>query len=195
LNFALATAIGRTLQPGDEVLITQLDHEGNRGPWLALEQRGVIVREVCLLPSGELDPADMAAKVTPRTRLLAIGASANSLGTVNDLGLARRLTSHVGALLVVDAVHYAPHFPIDVQALGVDFLLCSGYKFYPRPPAHRSLERAGSGRPVSDRNRHLEPCGDRRFARGGRIHRRLGQRRLAAGAHRRCHDEHCRLRT
>jgi cysteine desulfurase family protein (TIGR01976 family) len=130
LNFALATAIGRTLQPGDEVLITQLDHEGNRGPWLALEQRGVIVREVCLLPSGELDPADMAAKVTPRTRLLAIGASANSLGTVNDLGLARRLTSHVGALLVVDAVHYAPHFPIDVQALGVDFLLCSGYKFY-----------------------------------------------------------------
>jgi cysteine desulfurase family protein (TIGR01976 family) len=130
LNFALAAAIGRTLQPGDEVLITQLDHEGNRGPWLALEARGVLVREVCLLASGELDPADMAAKVTPHTKLLAIGASANSLGTVNDLGAARRLTSRVGALLVVDAVHYAPHFPIDVQALGADFLLCSGYKFY-----------------------------------------------------------------
>jgi cysteine desulfurase family protein (TIGR01976 family) len=130
LNFALATAIGRTLQPGDEVLITQLDHEGNRGPWLSLEARDVIVREVHLLPSGELDSADMAAKVTPRTRLLAIGASANSLGTVNDLALARRLTADVGALLVIDAVHYAPHFPIDVQALGVDFLLCSGYKFY-----------------------------------------------------------------
>jgi len=130
LNFALANAVGRTLQPGDEVLITQLDHEGNRGPWLALELRGVIVREVCLLPSGELDAADMVAKVTARTKLLAIGASANSLGTVNDLALARRLTRQVGALLVVDAVHYAPHFPIDVQALGVDFLLCSGYKFY-----------------------------------------------------------------
>jgi cysteine desulfurase family protein (TIGR01976 family) len=130
LNFALSEAIGRTLQPGDEVLITQLDHEGNRGPWLALQARGVIIREVRLMPSGELDPTDMAAKVTPRTKLLAIGASANSLGTVNDLGLARRLTSQVGALLVVDAVHYAPHFPIDVQALGADFLLCSGYKFY-----------------------------------------------------------------
>jgi cysteine desulfurase family protein (TIGR01976 family) len=118
------------LEKGDEVLITQLDHEGNRGPWLALQERGVIVREVRLLDSGELDPADMAAKITPRTKLFAIGASANSLGTVNDLALARRLTRQVGALLVVDAVHYAPHFPIDVQALGMDFLLCSGYKFY-----------------------------------------------------------------
>ncbi len=130
LCFNLSTAIGRTLSPGDEVLITQLDHEANRGPWLRLEERGVVVREVRLLESGELDPADMAAKITARTKLFAIGASANSLGTVNDIALARRLTRGVGALLVVDAVHYAPHFPIDVQALGVDFLLCSGYKFY-----------------------------------------------------------------
>jgi cysteine desulfurase family protein (TIGR01976 family) len=130
LCFSLSTAIGRTLEKGDEVLITQLDHEGNRGPWLSLQERGVVVREVRLLESGELDPADMAAKITPRTKLFAIGASANSLGTVNDLALARRLTRQVGALLVVDAVHYAPHFPVDVQALGADFLLCSGYKFY-----------------------------------------------------------------
>jgi cysteine desulfurase family protein (TIGR01976 family) len=130
LSFALSAAIGRTLEKGDEVLITQLDHEGNRGPWLSLQERGIAVREVRLLESGELDPADMAAKVTPRTKLFAIGASANSLGTVNDIALARRLTQQVGALLVVDAVHYAPHFPIDVQALGADFLLCSGYKFY-----------------------------------------------------------------
>ena len=115
---------------GDEVLITQLDHEGNRGPWLKLKERGVEVREVRLLESGELDAADMAAKITSRTKLFAIGASANSLGTVNDLALARRLTREVGALLVIDAVHYAPHFPIDVEALGADFLLCSGYKFY-----------------------------------------------------------------
>lgn len=130
LCFNLSTAIGRTLQAGDEVLITQLDHEGNRGPWLGLKERGIVVREVRLLPSGELDAGDMAAKVTARTKLFAIGASANSLGTVNDIALARRLTREVGALLVVDAVHYAPHFPIDVQALGMDFLLCSGYKFY-----------------------------------------------------------------
>jgi cysteine desulfurase family protein (TIGR01976 family) len=130
LCFNLSTAIGRTLAKGDEVLITQLDHEGNRGPWLTLKERGVEVREVRLMESGELDAADMAAKITPRTKLFAIGASANSLGTVNDLALARRLTREVGALLVIDAVHYAPHFPIDVQALGTDFLLCSGYKFY-----------------------------------------------------------------
>ena len=130
LCFNLSTAIGRTLEKGDEVLVTQLDHEGNRGPWLKLRERGIVVREVRLMESGELDPSDMAAQITPRTKLFAIGASANSLGTVNDIALARRLTREVGALLVVDAVHYAPHFPIDVRALGVDFLLCSGYKFY-----------------------------------------------------------------
>jgi cysteine desulfurase family protein (TIGR01976 family) len=130
LCFNLSTAIGRTLEKGDEVLVTQLDHEGNRGPWLNLRERGVVVREVRLMESGELDPSDMAAQITPRTKLFAIGASSNSLGTVNDIALARRLTREVGALLVVDAVHYAPHFPIDVQALDCDFLLCSGYKFY-----------------------------------------------------------------
>ncbi len=130
LSYNLSAAVGRTLQKGDEVLISQLDHEGNRGPWLGLQERGVTVREVRLMESGELDPEDMAAKITPRTKLFAIGASANSLGTVNDIALARRLTRQVGALLVVDAVHYAPHFPIDVQALDMDFLLCSAYKFY-----------------------------------------------------------------
>jgi cysteine desulfurase family protein (TIGR01976 family) len=130
LAFSLSHAIGRTLSAGDEVLITQLDHEANRGPWAGLAERGAVVREVRLLPSGELDGADMAAKINARTKLLAIGASSNSLGTVNDIALARRLTREVGALLVVDAVHYAPHFPVDVQALGADFLLCSGYKFY-----------------------------------------------------------------
>jgi cysteine desulfurase family protein (TIGR01976 family) len=130
LCFALSHAIGRTLHTGDEVLITQLDHEANRGPWLALQERGVVIKEVRLMESGELDLADMAEKITSHTKLFAIGASANSLGTVNDIRLARRLTTAVGAVLVVDAVHYAPHFPIDVQALGMDFLLCSGYKFY-----------------------------------------------------------------
>jgi cysteine desulfurase family protein (TIGR01976 family) len=130
LNFALSTAIGRTLEPGDEVLITELDHEANRGPWLGLQRRGAVIREVRLKESGELDTDDMAAKISARTRLFALGASSNALGTVNDLALARRLTREVGALLVVDAVHYAPHFPLDVSAMDVDFLLCSGYKFY-----------------------------------------------------------------
>ncbi len=130
LNFALASALGRTFEPGDEVVITQLDHEANRGPWLGLERHGVVVREARLLPTGRLDPADLAQQITPRTRLLALGASSNALGTVNDLALGRRLTREVGALLVIDAVHYAPHFPVDVRALDPDFLLCSAYKFY-----------------------------------------------------------------
>jgi cysteine desulfurase family protein (TIGR01976 family) len=130
LNFSLSTAIGRTLKSGDEVLITQLDHEANRGPWLKLKERGVVVREVLMTPSGQLDAADMAAKISDRTKVFALGASSNALGTVNDLALARRLTRDVGALLVIDAVHYAPHFPVDVQALDPDFLLCSAYKFY-----------------------------------------------------------------
>jgi cysteine desulfurase family protein (TIGR01976 family) len=130
LNYSLSAAIARTLANGDEVLITQLDHEANRGPWLRLQEQGMTIREVRLLPSGQLDLEDMAAKITPRTKVFAVGASSNALGTVNDIVLARRLTHAVGALLVVDAVHYAPHFPLDVKTLGVDFLLCSGYKFY-----------------------------------------------------------------
>ncbi len=130
LNFSLARGIGRILQPGDEVLITQLDHEGNRGPWLSLRERGIIVREVNLLSSGTLDYDDLKSKLNERTRLLAIGMSSNALGTVNDIKLARELTYKVGAWLALDAVHYAPHFAIDVQSLGCDFLLCSAYKFY-----------------------------------------------------------------
>ena len=130
LNFSLSHAIGRTLNAGDEVLITELDHEANRGPWLGLKERGVVVREVRLEQSGVLDEADMAAKISPRTKVFALGASSNALGTVNDIALARRLTREVGALLVIDAVHYAPHFPLDVRALDADFLLCSAYKFY-----------------------------------------------------------------
>jgi cysteine desulfurase family protein (TIGR01976 family) len=130
LNFSLSTALGRTLQPGDEVLITQLDHEANRGPWLRLAERGIVVQEVRLEPGGRLDTEDMAAKISARTKVFALGASSNALGTVNDLALARRLTRAVGALLVIDAVHYAPHFPLDVRAMDADFLLCSSYKFY-----------------------------------------------------------------
>ena len=130
LNYSLSHALARVFQPGDEILITQLDHEANRGPWLSLRQKGIHVREVRLLHNGQLDYQDLADKINERTRLLCIGWASNILGTVNNLELAREITYKVGAYLLVDAVHYAPHFPIDVTRLGCDFLLCSAYKFY-----------------------------------------------------------------
>lgn len=130
LAFSLSRAIARTIRPGDEILITQLDHEANRGPWQSLEERGAIVREVPLLPTGELDYARMRELIGAKTRLLALGCASNAIGTVNDLALARELTRHVGAWLILDAVHYVPHFPVSVQQLDPDFLLCSAYKFY-----------------------------------------------------------------
>jgi len=130
LTVALSHALVREMKPGDEIVITQLDHEANRGPWLHLRERGILVREVALQPDGTLDPEDFARQVTERTRLVAVGHASNLLGTVNDVALTRRLASQVGAWLLVDAVHSAAHFPVDVQALGADFLLCSAYKFY-----------------------------------------------------------------
>jgi selenocysteine lyase/cysteine desulfurase len=118
------------ISAGDEVLITQLDHEANRGPWKLLQQRGAVIREVPLLATGALDYEAMKRLIGGRTRVLALGCSSNSIGTVNDMSLARKLSREVGALLILDAVHYAPHFPVDVRSLDPDFLLCSAYKFY-----------------------------------------------------------------
>jgi len=130
LNFSLSKAIGRYLQPGDEILITQLDHEANRGPWLALRSRGLVVREVAVTPDGALDYRDFENKINDNTRLVAMGYASNAFGTVNDVALARKLSYQVGAWLLLDAVHYAPHFPTDLRQLGADFFLCSAYKFY-----------------------------------------------------------------
>lgn len=130
LNFSLSQAIRRALHPGDEILITQLDHESNRGPWIELRDKGITVREVRLLPTGELDYEDFANKINERTRLVAMGYAANIFGTINKVKHIRKLTHEVGAWLLVDAVHYAPHLAIDVQDIGCDFLLCSAYKFY-----------------------------------------------------------------
>jgi cysteine desulfurase family protein (TIGR01976 family) len=130
LNFSLSRAIARHLRPGDEILITQLDHEANRGPWLTLREHGVIVREIAVRKDATLDYEDVRTKVNERTRLVAIGWASNAFGTVNDIGLVRELTYRVGAWLLVDAVHYAPHFPMDAASTGIDFLLCSAYKFY-----------------------------------------------------------------
>lgn len=130
LNFSLARAIGRTLKAGDEILITQLDHEGNRGPWLMLRELGIKVREIALNQDGALNYDDLSDKLNENTRLVAIGMASNALGTVNNIPLVRKLTYQYNCLLMVDAVAYAPHFTIDVQKMGCDFLLCSAYKFY-----------------------------------------------------------------
>ncbi|MBS1600389.1 MAG: cysteine desulfurase-like protein [Bacteroidetes bacterium] len=130
LNFSLAHGIGRVLKPGDEILITQLDHEGNRGPWLMLRQYGIVVREIAVKQDGTLDYDDFSAKINERTRLVAMGMASNALGTVNDVQFARALTYKYNAWLALDAVAYAPHFAIDVLSIGCDFLLCSAYKFY-----------------------------------------------------------------
>jgi cysteine desulfurase family protein (TIGR01976 family) len=130
LNFVLANAITRSLQPGDEILITQLDHEANRGPWLQQRKHGIIVREVLLEEDGSLDYADFEKKISEKTRVIAIGLASNIFGTVNEIDRVRQMAYEVGALLVVDAVHFVPHLLTDVKDIDCDFLLCSAYKFY-----------------------------------------------------------------
>jgi cysteine desulfurase family protein (TIGR01976 family) len=132
LTFHLARALGRGYGPGDEVVVTELDHHANVDPWHALaRERGVTVRTVRMRPeTGQLDEEDLARQITGRTRLVAIGAASNALGTINDVAGAARRAHDAGALVFVDAVHYAPHRLVDVRALDCDFLACSAYKFY-----------------------------------------------------------------
>ena len=132
LTFHLARALGRGWGPEDEVVVTELDHQANVAPWTAIaRERGITVRTVRFDPvTGELDLGELARMVGPRTRLVAIGAASNALGTVNDVKTIVGLTHAAGALAFVDAVHYAPHAVVDVQAWGCDFLACSAYKMY-----------------------------------------------------------------
>jgi cysteine desulfurase family protein (TIGR01976 family) len=132
LTFHLARALGRGWNPGDTVVITQLDHHANVAPWRALErERGIAVASVPLIPhTGQLDWAAMEKLLASRPRLLAIGAASNALGTVTDVRRASAMARDVGALTFVDAVHYAPHQLVDVKEIGCDFLACSAYKFY-----------------------------------------------------------------
>jgi cysteine desulfurase family protein (TIGR01976 family) len=132
LTFHLGRALGRRWAPGDEIVVTELDHHANVDPWRNLaSERGLTVRTVRFDPeTGQLDTDDLAAALGPRTKLLAIGAASNALGTINDVRRAADLAHAAGALVFVDAVHYAPHALVDVAALGADFLACSAYKFY-----------------------------------------------------------------
>ena len=131
LTFSVSRAIGRELTAGDEVLITRLDHDANRAPWLALQEKGVVVTEVDFDPPDcTLRLDDLEAKLNPRVRVVAVGYASNAVGTVNPIADIARMVHAAGAWLWVDAVHYVPHGPVDVQALGCDFLICSPYKFF-----------------------------------------------------------------
>ncbi|HEY4303403.1 MAG TPA: cysteine desulfurase-like protein [Gemmatimonadaceae bacterium] len=132
LTFHLARAFGRQWGPGDEVVLTELDHHGNVAPWTAIaKDRGVTIKMVKMrTDDGQLDWSDFERAITPRTKLLAINAASNALGTITDVARAANAAHAVGAKVFVDAVHYAPHNLVDVQALDCDFLGCSAYKFY-----------------------------------------------------------------
>src|SRR5258708_19196811 len=124
LTFAFSRAIGKTLQPGDEIVVTVLDHDANVAPWLALQELGVVIRTVGVHPEDvTLDMEDMRAKITERTKLVAVGYASNAVGTINDVATIVRWAHEVGALTWIDAVQFAPHGPIDVQELDTDFLV------------------------------------------------------------------------
>ncbi len=131
LTFALARGIGRELGPGDEIVVTTLDHDANVAPWRALEECGVTIRQADIREADcTLDLDDLRSKINSRTRLVAVGYASNAVGTINPVAEVVRLAHAAGALAFVDAVHYAPHGSIDVRALDCDFLACSTYKFF-----------------------------------------------------------------
>jgi cysteine desulfurase family protein (TIGR01976 family) len=132
LTFAMSRAIGRDLKPGDEIVVTRLDHDANVSPWLAMaEERGVTVRWAEIHDEDcALDMADLASKINSKTKLVAAGYASNAVGTINPVREIVRLAHAAGALAYIDAVHYGPHSLIDVAELDCDFLVCSTYKFF-----------------------------------------------------------------
>jgi cysteine desulfurase family protein (TIGR01976 family) len=132
LNFALSRALGQTLSPGDEVVLTRMDHDGNVAPWLRVAKDcDLVIRWVDIDPSDcTLDLNTFESALTDRTKIVATCHASNAVGTVNPIGQIAEMAHAAGALFVVDAVQSAPHIPIDVQAIGCDFLLCSVYKFF-----------------------------------------------------------------
>lgn len=131
LTFSLAKALGRNLKQRDEIIITQMDHEANRAPWISLKENGVVVKEVRIDPKTcSLDLLDLKAKLNEKTRIVAFTYASNAIGTINDVTKITKMSQDVKAITVVDAVHAAPHLPIDVKEIQCDYLLCSVYKFF-----------------------------------------------------------------
>jgi cysteine desulfurase family protein (TIGR01976 family) len=131
LTFHLSRALGRILQPGDEIVTTRLEHDANIAPWLALQEAGITVRWIDLNPDDvTLNYENAERVITDRTRFLAVGYASNAFGTINDVRRLADLAHAVGAWVFVDAVHYGPHGPIDVHQISADLLACSSYKFF-----------------------------------------------------------------
>ena len=131
INFKLSQAIARDMKPGDEVLITDIDHGANRSPWQILEERGLVPKSAKIdKASYTIDMADFKGKLSDRTRVVAINYASNAVGTISDVKTMIRLAHDAGAITVVDAVHFAPHGAIDVKDIDTDYLFCSAYKFF-----------------------------------------------------------------
>ena len=168
LNFLLTRAFARTLRPGDEVLVTRLDHDANVAPWLEIQRDiGIVVHFVDVTDDLGLDYDDLETKLSDKTRVVAFPAAANSVGTAPNMQRVVQLAHDAGALAWVDAVHYGPHGPIDVAAWGCDVLICSPYKFF---GPHMGMafgreELVRSWRPYKVRPSPDEPVG-RRFELG-----------------------------
>jgi cysteine desulfurase family protein (TIGR01976 family) len=164
LNFALTRTVGRELSAGDEIVVTRLDHDGNVAPWLELARDlGLVVRFAEIRDDTSLDVDDLAAQLSERTRVVAFPWASNAVGTRVDVARVSELAHEAGALAWVDAVHYAPHGPIDVAATGADVLFCSPYKFF---GPHLGVAYAKSAllerwRPYKVRPQSDEPLGHR----------------------------------
>ncbi|MBZ0281142.1 MAG: cysteine desulfurase-like protein [Anaerolineae bacterium] len=132
LNFSLSRALAKTLKPGDEIVLTRMDHDANVAPWLRIaEDYGLVVRWVDIIEADcTLDLDSLEAALTERTKIVATVHASNAVGTINPVAHIAEMAHAAGALYVVDAVQSAPHIPIDVQAIGCDFLMCSAYKFF-----------------------------------------------------------------
>jgi selenocysteine lyase/cysteine desulfurase len=131
LNFALSRAAARELAVGDEIIVTRLDHDANVAPWLELARDlGLVVRFADIRDDTTLDPDDLGAQLSERTRVVAFPWASNAVGTLVDVERVVALAHEAGAVAWIDAVHYAPHGPIDVAAAGADVLICSPYKFF-----------------------------------------------------------------
>jgi len=171
ITYAISRAIARELRPDDEILLTTLDHDANYSPWKALEEKGVVIRQVDIRESDcTLDLDDLKSKLNEKTRLVAVGYASNSVGTINPVAEITRLAHAAGAMIYIDAVHYAPHGLIDVKALDCDFLVCSPYKFFgPHMGAlYGKRQHLQSFRPYK-----VRPCTDQvpdRWESGTQIH-------------------------
>jgi cysteine desulfurase family protein (TIGR01976 family) len=164
LNFTLSRTLGRTLRPGDEVVVTRLDHDANVAPWLELARdTGIVVRQADVRADTTLDVSDLERQLGPRTRVVAFPWASNAVGTTVDARAVCDLAHQAGALAWIDAVQYAPHEPVDVRAAGADVLLCSAYKFC-GPHLGIAFGRRDlleSWRPYKPRPAPMQPVGHR----------------------------------